>query len=420
MKFKKFLITLLTIAVAYFGTSAVMNRLSRKELAKDPESGLADNEVKQKKDDELLFLLVGVDRNPGTSSTGEFTRTDTIMLFKANYVTGKIDVLSIPRDSRIKIREEFTKANHAHAYGGIGLTLKSLRDFLGLDIDYYAQVDYDGVMKIIDALGGVDYEVPEGFSLDKGSIHIRPGMTHFSGYSAMWYLRTRKTYTNGDIGRVSAQQDFLKAMVDQVVEKASLGDAPKFVQTYIKYVDTNIPMRIIFDMVKNIKNFSSKKFTSYTVPGFEHTMGGVSYYIPDYEKTRKITGKLFKDYKLDGRTKADSSYEEYKNVDYENMIYYGPDMETDTGGGSNYQDTDLETYPQDTGTEYAQPQEEPEYYYEDPLPTYTEPAPAPAPTNGTQTQSPPPVEEDPIPTYDPQPLEPADPPETDNTESGGE
>ena len=76
------------------------------------------------------------------------------MLCKINSETGKVDILSIPRDSRVKVRDEFTKVNHAHAYGGIELTLKTLRDFLGLDIDYYAEINFEAVVNIVDEIGG--------------------------------------------------------------------------------------------------------------------------------------------------------------------------------------------------------------------------------------------------------------------------
>ena len=155
MKIKRFLASVLILLLVFFGSNKVLDILQDKKNIENFGVQAAEKNKHQLVDNELLVLLVGVDKNPNNASA-DFTRTDTIMLCKVNSETGKVDILSIPRDSRIKIRDEFTKANHAHAYGGIELTLQSLRNFLGIDIDYYAEINYDAVVKIVDALGGVD------------------------------------------------------------------------------------------------------------------------------------------------------------------------------------------------------------------------------------------------------------------------
>ena len=226
--------------------------------------------------------------------------------------------MSIPRDSRIKIRDKFDKANHAHAFGGIELTMQSLRSFLGLDIDYYVQINYQALINIIDALGGVDYNVPEGINVDKGSVQIKPGENHLDGNEVMWYLRTRNIYENGDIGRVNTQQGFVKAMVDELVEKSKNMNIMTFISNYLKYVKTNLPMGIIMDLAGNINNFSSDKMDTHIVPGMEETIGGVSYYIPDYEKTWQIVDEFYGNFKLKNWEKEDSGYQEY--ADYGQII----------------------------------------------------------------------------------------------------
>ena len=85
-----------------------------------------NNVIEPIHDHELLFLLAGVDQNDGKN--GEHTRTDTLMLIKANVDTGSFDIISIPRDCRIKVNGKLDKVNHAHSYGEIKLTMKSLRN----------------------------------------------------------------------------------------------------------------------------------------------------------------------------------------------------------------------------------------------------------------------------------------------------
>lgn len=314
MKAKRFFLGLLVVIVGFFGTKFILDRLNTNEKEQNYKDipNYDDNAVKTA-DGEYLILLVGVDKNGDDDNNTDFTRTDTIMLLKANTKTGKMDLLSIPRDSRIKIRDKFDKVNHAHAFGGIELTMQTLRSFLGLDIDYYVQINYQALINIVDALGGVDYDVPEGITIDKGKVQIKPGPNHLDGNEVMWYLRTRNIYNNGDIGRVNTQQGFVKAMVDEMVKKSKNMNMMTFISNYLKYVKTNLPMTAIMDLAGNINNFSSDKMDTHIVPGMEQTIDGTSYYIPDYEKTWQIVDEYYSSFKLENWKKEDSGYMEYQN-----------------------------------------------------------------------------------------------------------
>lgn len=311
MKIKRFFAVIFVFALSFVASKFVFDFLDQRSNALDYASGgtFEDNAIKTSKD-EYLVLLVGVDKAAGEENNEDFTRTDTIMLMKANTKDGTIKLLSIPRDSRVLVRNTYDKVNHAHAFGGIELTLQSLRNFLGLDIDYYVQVNYQALVNIVDAIGGVDYEVPEGVEIRKWTLDVKPGMNHFNGTDTMWYLRTRHIYNNGDIGRVEAQQDFVKAMVDQAVEKSSQMNLMTVISSYIKYVKTNLPMSAIVDMVKSIPNFSSDKVDTFIVPGEAAMINRISYYIPDERGTWDIVDEEFADFKLKKWTEDDSGLPE--------------------------------------------------------------------------------------------------------------
>lgn len=313
MKAKRFFITLLVILLGFFGSKFILDRLeaSQKFNINGNENIINDDAI-NKEEGQYLILLVGVDKN-GDDDNTDFTRTDTIMLVSADTKTGKMELLSIPRDSRVKIRDKFDKVNHAHAFGGIELTMQTLRQFLGLDIDYYVQVNYQALINIVDALGGVDYDVPEGINIHKGKVKIHPGPNHLDGNEVMWYLRTRNIYNNGDIGRVNTQQAFVKAMVDEMVKKSKDMNLMTFISNYIKYVKTNLPMSAMLDLAGHINSFSSDKMSTHTVPGMEQTINGTSYWIPDYDKTWQIVDDSYSNFKLKNWKKEDSGYEEYKD-----------------------------------------------------------------------------------------------------------
>lgn len=315
MRAKRFLIALAVILLSFFTSKFALDRLeaNQKDYTYANTPNYNDN-ASQTADGEYLILLVGVDKN-SEEDNSDFTRTDTIMLVRADTKSGEIDLLSIPRDSRIKIRDKFDKVNHAHAYGGIELTMQTLRSFLGLDIDYYVEVNYKALVNIIDALGGVEYDVPEGIYVDRGSVHIEPGVNQLSGTAVMWLLRTRNIYNNGDIGRVNTQQAFVKAMVDEIVKKSKNMNIMTFVSNYLRYVKTNLPLTSMMDLAANINNFSSDKMDTHIVPGMEETINGTSYYIPDYHKTWEIVDDAFANFKLDNWKKEDSGYMEYESYD---------------------------------------------------------------------------------------------------------
>lgn len=317
MKFKRFLITVFLAFFVYFTSNAYLNRLQDKKNIQDYGNEAAVSNKGKKVDDEILVLLVGVDASQNKENP-EPTRTDTIMLCKINSKTGKVDLLSIPRDSRVKVRDEFTKVNHAHAYGGIELTLKTLRDFLGFDIDYYAEVNFEAVENIVDSMGGVNYKVPDGVTINADGVNIKPGMNKMNGKEVLTYLRARSIYENADLGRVNAQQQFLKAMVNEMVKKSKSISMTSLVESYFKDVKTNLPMATMLDIASKISNFSSDKFSTYTVPGTPSMIDGVSYYIPDFEKTWDIVDKVFSKYKLKNWNKEDSWYREYENFGFSN------------------------------------------------------------------------------------------------------
>ena len=350
MKAKRFFITILVILIGFFGTKFILDRLyaSQKFNINGNEGILADDAI-NKEDGQYLILMVGVDKNGDDDDNTDFTRTDTIMLISADTKTGEMELLSIPRDSRVKIRDKFDKVNHAHAFGGIELTMQTLRQFLGLDIDYYVQINYQALINIVDALGGVDYDVPEGVVIDKGKVQIKPGPNHLDGNEVMWYLRTRNIYNNGDIGRVNTQQAFVKAMVDEMVKKSKDMNLMTFISNYLRYVKTNLPMTAMFDLAGNINNFSSDKMSTHTVPGMEQTIYGTSYWIPDYEKTWQIVDENYANFKLENWKKEDSGYEEYKNYgqieDQSKTSGIEPKKETEDQSTSQPQVPNTQTIP---------------------------------------------------------------------------
>lgn len=264
------------------------NIIDIEKIYKDKEFGNAN-------EDELFFLFVGVDENP-KGDLHEHIRTDTMMLMNMNLKTGAINLLSIPRDTKTYIDGKLDKINHAHSYGGIDLTIKTIREMLNVDLDYFVRVDFDAVIDIVNSIGGIDYTVPKGINFTYEGVEVKEGKQTLDGIHTLMYLRHRHSYAEGDLGRVKAQQAFLKEIIKQILEKKSLGDLPTFIRTYFSKVDTNIPFNKLLSIAINADKLSADKMNTYIVPGTDGYENGVSYYFYDEVKTKDLISKLFSSY----------------------------------------------------------------------------------------------------------------------------
>lgn len=266
-----------------------------------------DNIIEQRVKNEILFLLVGVDAKSVKKSKG--TRTDTMMLMKVNFDTGEINLLSIPRDTRVLVKGKQSKINSAHAIGGMELTMKTVRDFLNLDVDYYVKIDYQFVIDVVDEIGGVTIDVPMNMDYDDPAadpplhIHIPKGVQTLDGQKAHDFLRWRKNnngpgYADGDIGRIKTQQMFLKELIKQTLQWKNITKLPKLVNTYFDYVETNIPKTVILKGAMAATKIDPEKMVANTIPGEAKTIDGQSFWIYDKTQTEALVKEMFGDYLL--------------------------------------------------------------------------------------------------------------------------
>lgn len=250
------------------------------------------NKIKQKNKDELLFLFAGVD------STGEKvnTRTDTLMLVLMNKSNKTIDIISIPRDTRVNVDGNLNKINSAHSYGGIENTIKTIRDFMYIDLDYYAAISFKGVEEGVDYLGGVDIDVPQEIAEAQ---EIEPGMHSFNGKEALEYCRFRKGYITADLGRIKCQQDFVVQFIKNMTKVKNIFKIPGLFSKVNKNIETNIKMSTIMSFAWAFRNTDDAQINTQVIPGYPDMIDGVSYYIPDNEGTIDIRNKILYNYLLE-------------------------------------------------------------------------------------------------------------------------
>ncbi len=236
------------------------------------------------------LLMVGINQK----------MTDTIMLVSWNMDDNKIDLISVPRDTYYERngynRPAQKKINAAYGAEGIIGTANSVSDVLyGIPINYYAVVDYDSVKTIVDGIGGVPVNVEKAMKYDdptdKPPLHINipAGEQVLDGEHAIQYLRYRKGYREGDIGRVKAQQEFVKSAFKQALDHGLI-DSVKLIT---KNVESDITVGAATKFALKAVGLQSDAITTYTLPGEGKYIGDVSYFIQDKDATKDMLRDIY-------------------------------------------------------------------------------------------------------------------------------
>jgi LCP family protein required for cell wall assembly len=184
----------------------------------------------------MNILLVGSDSRAGLSrrqlgkiQTVEVAgrRTDTIIVLHVSPAREKAVMVSLPRDLRATVNGQTNRINAAFAFGGADLLVKTVQQTTGLPIHHYAEIDFAGFLKVVDAVGGVRLCNRTKRQLDDSfaNLHMPPGCQQMNGIKALAFVRAR--HIDSDFGRIGRQQEFLRAVMDKVASKGNLVNLSK-------------------------------------------------------------------------------------------------------------------------------------------------------------------------------------------------
>ena len=236
----------------------------------------------------LNILILGTD--------GGGLRSDVMILASLDPKTKSLNMLSIPRDTRVRLNNYYEKINAALGLGREDLSIKTVKQLTGLPIHYYATVNFDGFKNVIDILGGIDFDVPQNMNYEDPYqdlyIHLKKGMQHLDGDKAEQFVRFRQ-YPEGDIARIRAQQAFLKALLEQKLKPSYLTKASDIYNEMKKNIKTNFT---VLDLLKNLSSLQTLKMENvkmFQLPGAPKNIGGISYYIQDDQKTLELLEQSF-------------------------------------------------------------------------------------------------------------------------------
>lgn len=244
-------------------------------------------------EDKVTIMIMGVDRR-----SDDVGRSDTLMVATVDPNKKKAAILSIPRDTRVKIEGNgYDKINHAYAFGGHKLTQKTVENFLGVPMDYYVVIDIQAFERVIDAIGGIDIDVEKRMYYedpwdDDGGlvIDLKPGQQHMDGKTAIQYVRYRDS--EGDIGRISRQQHFMKAVLDKLISPSIITKLPAIIKEVSSAIETDMSASKMVSLVNILKDAHDNGLNTEMVPGKPAYIQDISYWIPDIQKLRQTLAEL--------------------------------------------------------------------------------------------------------------------------------
>ncbi|OMP66661.1 LCP family glycopolymer transferase [Domibacillus epiphyticus] len=280
-----FIILLIGAGIAFMAYQAVQNALDGESFQSDKRT----DELSLKDKEGFTVLLLGVDEREG--DTG---RSDTMLFMSVNGEENTAKMLSIPRDTRVTIAGKDTKdkINHAYAFGGVTMAAETVEDFLDVPVDYYVEMNMEGLEEIVDAVGGV--EVDNAFAFSYEGDDFPQGRITLSGSEALNYTRMRKEDPNGDFGRQARQRQVIEGILDK-------GTSPDMIFKFndvMKAVGNNVKTNLsLTDMRAIQKNYASARnnIETVTIDGSNERLDGIYYYVVSNEEVSRVSN-VFKDH----------------------------------------------------------------------------------------------------------------------------
>jgi len=270
-------------------------------------------EVSDKRDGRVIrdeaISAIGLDRREGFFTVlvvgidAASNSTDTIMLAAFDSNLKKMSIMSIPRDTITNTTRVNKKINAAYVSHGkeIEALCEEVESVTGVYPDKYALVTVDGFIDVIDAIGGVEVDVPIDMVYNDPTqdltINIKKGLQTLDGYDSMGFMRYRKTYAEGDIGRIKVQHTFVDAVVKKMLTPATFAKIPELAEIIQDNVETDLTLGNEIWIGKQMLTMNLEEdVLMTTLPGYAEYYEGLSYYFPNEEAILEIVNESFNPY----------------------------------------------------------------------------------------------------------------------------
>ncbi|HLU23416.1 LytR family transcriptional regulator [Lederbergia graminis] len=293
---KIFLIILVVIlaAITAYGYSIYHNinkavSTVHKPIERTPEVK-RPTDLQLTKREPFSVLLLGVDERPGDRG-----RSDTMIVMTVNPDKKSMEMLSIPRDTRVTLvgRGTEDKINHAYAFGGVEMSMNTVERFLDIPIDYYIKMNMEGFKDIVDSVGGVT--VNNDLEFSAGGTTFPKGKIDLNGADALSYARMRKQDSRGDFGRQLRQRQIIQGVINKGANISALWKYDEILKAISKNVETNISFDEMLDIQKNYAD-ARHNIEQLQIAGtgkmIHNGKQNIWYYIVSDEERTKVQNRL--------------------------------------------------------------------------------------------------------------------------------
>lgn len=230
--------------------------------------------------------------------------TDTILYIKYNVETGKIALMSIPRDTYVVNDYCYgNKINGIYRGENVVPLVEEIQELLDVKIDYYLFFDSELVHEIVDAVGGVEVDVPMRMKYDDPTqnlhIDLKQGVQTLNGKQAEMFVRFRHNndmtvgYRMGDLDRTKVQQTFIKAFISTALSPNNISKYPDLIKIALEHTDTNVTIREGLKYATDATKIDTQNIVTLTAPGEAKYIDNLSYFILDEEEAQKIIKEQF-------------------------------------------------------------------------------------------------------------------------------
>lgn len=232
--------------------------------------------------DNVSILFIGVD-DSDTRNFSSGSRTDALMLATLNEKQKSVKLLSIPRDSYVYIPSKGyeDKINHAYGSGGAKSTIEAVEELLDVPVDYYVNMNFNAFIDVVDALDGIEVEVPYAISEQnsddrKNAINLDAGLQELNGEEALALARTRKL--DNDIERGKRQQEILKAIISKAVSANGLTKYSDIIEAVGDNMSTDLPFAEMKTFIDYATAGTDIDIETLTLAGGDSYIDGIYYY----------------------------------------------------------------------------------------------------------------------------------------------
>ena len=266
---------LAVVGIAFGAVALYINSLNSTMSLEDATGEIEKNLVVAKENEPFYVLVMGLDMREGAAAdavlaghpeydpmeldhgSGEFVKSDTMMLVRVDTLNSKVSLLTIPRDYPYEFEDgKIRKLNNAYYLGGAPGVINAISDLTGLDISHYVEVKGTGLIDLINGLGGITVDVPKTFdyrNIAGEQVHLEQGLQNINGDQALALAGMRTLYsgTNRDVKRQTAGRQVVQGIIEAIMSRPAV-EIPGTVADAAKCVKTDLSVTDIVDLANKM------------------------------------------------------------------------------------------------------------------------------------------------------------------------